>query len=197
MPKLLLASNNLGKIREMHAILQEIDWEILTPADMGIQMEIQEVGSTYAENASLKALSLARRSGILSLGDDSGLEVEALSGAPGLHSRRFLPDPQATDTDRRIYLLEKLAEFPRPWLAHFHCTLALAAPEGVVQLSTGDCWGEIIPQERGDSGFGYDPIFFLPEMGKTMAELTLEEKNQVSHRARALRAAIPALLEIR
>jgi XTP/dITP diphosphohydrolase len=197
MPKLLLASNNLGKIREMHAILQEIDWEILTPADLGIQMEIQEVGSTYAENASLKALSLARRSGILSLGDDSGLEVEALSGAPGLHSRRFSPDPQATDADRRIYLLEKLAEFPRPWRAHFHCTLALAAPEGVVQLSTGDCRGEIIPQERGDSGFGYDPIFFLPEMGRTMAELTLAEKNQVSHRARALRAAIPALLEIR
>jgi XTP/dITP diphosphohydrolase len=93
--------------------------------------------------------------------------------------------------------LEKLAEFPRPWRAHFHCTLALAAQEGVVQLSTGDCRGEIIPQERGDSGFGYDPIFFLPEMGRTMAELTLAEKNQVSHRARALRAAIPALLEIR
>jgi len=196
MPKLLLASNNPGKIQEMHALLQDVSVEIVTPADLGIEMEVKETGHTYAENAARKAVALARESGLLSLGDDSGLEVEALGGAPGLYSHRFSPNPGATDADRRAYLLEQLQGHPQPWRAKFHCTLALATPKGEIHLSEGECLGEIIPEDRGQNGFGYDPIFLITEMGQTMAELSMEEKNQVSHRARAVRAAIPVLLDL-
>lgn len=196
MPKLLLASHNPGKLREMHALLQDFQVEIVTPAVLGIELEVRETGDTYAENAARKALGFARLSGLVSLADDSGLEVEALDGAPGVFSRRFSPNPDATDADRRKYLLEQLRNFPRPWRAKFHCTVALATPQGDVYLCDGECPGEIIPEERGRGGFGYDPIFLLPQLGRTMAELSLEEKNELSHRANAVRAAIPVLLQL-
>lgn len=196
MTKLLLASGNRGKLREFQALLQELDAQLLLPAEIGIELDVAEDGVTYAENAGRKALAYAGQAGLLTLADDSGLEVDALGGAPGLYSARFSPLPHATDADRRARLLSQLQSSPRPWHAHFHCTVALATPSGEMRFTQGDCPGEIIPEERGQNGFGYDPIFYIPSLGKTMAELTMEEKNQLSHRARAVKAAVPHLIEL-
>ena len=198
MNKLLIATTNKGKIRELHATLRvdNLGLQLLTPADIGLNLEVEEDGSTYAENATKKALAFARASGLTSLADDSGLEVDALDGAPGLFSARYSAKPGATDADRRAYLLENLRGKPRPWKARFVATVAIAGPEGSVELAEGTCPGEIIPEERGSGGFGYDPIFFLPELGKTMAELPEETKNHLSHRARAVQAAKPILMSL-
>jgi XTP/dITP diphosphohydrolase len=130
------------------------------------------------------------------MSDDSGLEVEVLSGAPGIFSARYAPRLGATDADRRAYLLQQLSSYPRPWTARFHCTVALASPDGAVHFSEGICQGEIIPQERGMNGFGYDPIFLIPELGRTMAELDMKEKNRLSHRAQAVLAIKPVILSL-
>ena len=194
MKYLLLATNNIGKLREIQAILQGLEIQLLAPKEVGIRLDVVEDGDTYAANAAHKAVAFARASNYLSLADDSGLEVDALDGAPGLHSARFSPQPGATDADRRVLLLQHLQGHPRPWWAHFHCTVALAAPDGWVGFAEGNCPGEIIPVERGYNGFGYDPIFLVVEKGLTMAELEMEEKNKISHRALAVRAAIPLIL---
>ncbi len=191
--KILIASTNPGKLIEIRSILADDKFHLVLPADLRYSLEVVEDGLTYAENASLKAVAHARRSGLLAVADDSGLEVDALDGAPGLHSARYHPRPGASDADRRQYLLQNLAGRQRPWKAHFHCTVALASPRGQVWFAEGDCPGEVIPEERGQNGFGYDPIFWLPERGQTMAELPSEVKNQISHRARALQAALPIL----
>jgi XTP/dITP diphosphohydrolase len=192
--KLLLATNNPGKLREMLALLKDLPVELLTPQQVGLQLKVSEDGITYEENAGRKGLAFAQASGLLTLADDSGLEVDALHGEPGVYSARYLPLPRASDADRRAYLLQKLKGLPRPWRASFHCTVALANPDGDVQFAEGACPGEIIPEERGSDGFGYDPIFLLAESGRTMAELTIEEKNRLSHRARAILAARPLLM---
>ena len=166
------------------------------PSDLGITLEVAEDGQTYAENAARKAAAFAKASGMVALADDSGLEVDALGGQPGLHSHRFTHLPNATDADRRKYLLEQLGDKPRPWTARFRATVAVARPSGEIKLAEGECEGEIIPDERGTNGFGYDPIFFIPELGRTMAELAMDEKNRLSHRARAIRNAIPILKEV-
>ena len=187
--KLLLATNNLGKVEEMSAILARPGLSLVTPAELGINLQVAEDGLTYAENATLKALAFSKASGLIALADDSGLEVDVLDGQPGIHSHRFAPWSSASDADRRRYLLEKLREKPRPWFAHFHATVALASPDGRVGIASGECQGEVIPQERGTNGFGYDPIFFIPAYGRTMAELDLQEKNSISHRANAIKNA--------
>jgi XTP/dITP diphosphohydrolase len=191
--RLLVATNNKGKLGEILSLLAPLQLEIVTPGLLNLHLEVEEHGSTYAENACLKAVAFARMSGLHALADDSGLEVDALDGAPGIHSARFSPLPNATDADRRARLLEQLKKLPRPWKAHFHCTVAIATPAGEVRFTDGDCPGEIIPLERGTNGFGYDPIFLLPQVGRTMAELSMKEKNRLSHRARAIQAAIPIL----
>jgi XTP/dITP diphosphohydrolase len=196
MRKLLLASNNSGKLREMKDLLKDLNLELYTPSDLGIQLQVKETGQTYAENAGKKALTYAQQAGLLSLADDSGLEVALLDGAPGLYSARYAPQPGADDADRRSYLLEQLQGYPLPWLAKFHCTIVVAEPDGQLYFAEGECPGEIIPKERGDDGFGYDPIFLLPEIGFTMAELSLAQKNKLSHRARAVKAIAPLLLEL-
>ncbi len=196
MKRLLLASTNPGKVRVIRLLLHDISVDLVTPAWIGLDLEVAEDGQTYAENAARKALAYARASGLLTLADDSGLEVEALMGAPGLYSARYAPQPNATDADRRAFLLQQLKDHPRPWLAQFRCIVAIAHPSGEVHFAEGICRGEIIPQERGEHGFGYDPIFLLPEYGRTMAELSMEEKNRISHRARAIRAALPRLTEL-
>lgn len=193
MRKLLLASENRGKIKEIHALLADMDLELVTPGGIGLQLDVAEVGSTYAQNAAIKAQAYAQASNLLTLADDSGLEVDVLDGMPGIRSARFSPLPDATDADRREYLLRKLHQHPRPWTARFCCVVALFTPDGPQHLAEGTCPGEIIPQERGTSGFGYDPIFLIPDLGRTMAELAMQEKNQLSHRARAVRASRPAL----
>ena len=193
MLKILLATANRGKLHEIQALLAGLPLRLLIPADLGLSLQVAETGDSYAVNAALKATAFARLAGMLALADDSGLEVDALGGLPGVRSARFSPLPGATDADRRSYLLEQLAGIPRPWTAHFHCTVALAEADGEITYFEGDCPGEIIPAERGTNGFGYDPIFLLPELGHTMAELSTDEKNQLSHRARAIKAAIPTL----
>lgn len=201
MPTLLIASTNIGKLREIEAILgcaseDAQSLRLVLPSQLGILLQVEEDGATYAENAEKKARAYAQASGLVSLADDSGLEISALDGQPGLYSARYAPWPNATDADRRRYLLQNLAAKPRPWMAHFHCTVAIAVPGGKVFFADGDCPGEIIPEERGAGGFGYDPIFYLPELGKTMAELPMQKKNQLSHRARAILAAVPVILRL-
>jgi XTP/dITP diphosphohydrolase len=186
MHKLLIATNNKGKVKELQDLLKEINIDLLTPAQINLNLNVMEDGKTYAENATKKAIAFAQASGLVSLADDSGLEVDALDGAPGLYSARYSPKPDARDSDRRSYLLQNLKDKARPWIAHFHATIAIAIPNGETYLAEGFCEGEIIPEERGTGGFGYDPICLLAELGKTMAELSMDEKNRLSHRARAV-----------
>ncbi|MBV6395883.1 MAG: dITP/XTP pyrophosphatase [Anaerolineales bacterium] len=194
--KLLLATNNKGKLRELRFILARLPLQLIAPAEIGLNLEVEEDGTTYAENASKKAVAFARASGLTCLADDSGLEVDALNGAPGLYSARYSSKPGATDKDRRIFLLQNLADKPQPWTARFRATVAVAGARGSVEWVEGICAGEIIPEERGAGGFGYDPIFFIPELNRTMAELSEETKNRLSHRARAVQAAKPILKRI-
>ncbi|HUE98756.1 MAG TPA: RdgB/HAM1 family non-canonical purine NTP pyrophosphatase [Anaerolineales bacterium] len=191
MKQLLIATNNKGKIKELQDLLKDTGVELITPAKIDLDLDVVEDGNTYAENAAKKAVVFARASGLISLADDSGLEVDALDGAPGLYSARYgSPDSRKlSDAERRAYLIQNLQDKPRPWTARFHATIAVAVPNGETQLAEGFCEGEIIPEERGAGGFGYDPIFQLSELGKTMAELSMDEKNRLSHRARAVMKA--------
>jgi len=196
MAPILIATTNPGKLVEIQDLLP--GFELALPRDLGIELDVEETGATYAENAGLKARAYCQASGLVTLADDSGLEVDALDGQPGLHSARYSPVPGARDPDRRALLLRNLSGHARPWTAHFHCTVAIGVPGPDhtvrrVLFAEGDCYGEIIPAERGSNGFGYDPIFLLPELGVTMAELTREQKNTLSHRARAVIAALPVL----
>jgi XTP/dITP diphosphohydrolase len=191
--KLVVATNNKGKIEEMQALLSGLDLELQTPEQLGLDLRVTEDGASYAENAEKKAVAFARLTDLISLADDSGLEVEALGGAPGLYSARYTGDPNATDAERRALLLKNLEGKPRPWTARFRAAIAIAVPHGSVQVIEGQCPGEIIPEERGSGGFGYDPIFYIPELERTMAELDMHEKNRISHRARAILKARPIL----
>jgi XTP/dITP diphosphohydrolase len=198
---LLLATNNSGKLIEIQAILNEhappdLHIQLITPADLELNLDVEETGSRYEENAALKAVAFCNASGLIALADDSGLEVDVLNGEPGVLSARYSPRPGDTDAGRRTYLLSRLKDQPRPWSAHFHCTVAVAVPQGSLYFHEGQVYGEIIPEERGTNGFGYDPIFLVPELNKTMAELSMAEKNLLSHRARAVRAALPTLISL-
>lgn len=195
MGKVLVATNNRGKVRELAEIFIGLQDALLIPADLGLTLDVAETGGTYAENARLKAAAFARDSGLISIGDDSGLEVDALAGAPGLHSARYA-GPGASDADRRAKLVRELRDVPAPRPARFCCVIAIARPSGEVRVFEGMCAGEIILEERGSNGFGYDPIFYLPEYRRTMAELPPEVKNRISHRARAALAALPYLLSL-
>jgi XTP/dITP diphosphohydrolase len=218
---LLIATNNQGKIRELHELLDDLGIEIVTPAHLNLDLDVVEDGLTYAENAAKKAVAFAQASELVSLADDSGLEVDALHGEPGLYSARYGSGDgeKLSDAGRRAYLLQQLQNKARPWIARFHATIAIAIPRGYVippkehrgggseakdltvtdtkiYLAEGWCEGEIITEERGSGGFGYDPIFLLPELGKTMAELSMDEKNRLSHRARAVMNAKPILVTL-
>lgn len=190
MKKILIATTNLNKLREFQELFSGTGFDLITPSELNIDLTVEEDGNTYEENAAKKALAYLSKSGLITLADDSGLEVDSLDGAPGVHSARYSPLPGATDLDRRMQLLKSLRNKPQPWKAHFHATIAIAYPDRKLAYAAGDCYGEIITEERGVNGFGYDPIFYLPELDKTMAELCNEEKNRISHRALAARAAI-------
>lgn len=181
--RILLATKNPGKLEEMRGLLNGIHGlGLVTPEEIGIDLQVEESGKDYKENAAIKARAYSMASGLPALADDSGLEVEALGGAPGLHSARIAP----LAAERRALLLKMLADKPRPWKARFRSTVALALPSGDLHTAEGDCPGEISPIERGQGGFGYDPIFLVEGQDRTMAELTVAEKNQLSHRARAV-----------
>ena len=193
--KLLIATNNNGKKKEIAALFEGVPIELCFPADLGIDQDVDETGSTYAENAILKAETLGKLSGLLTLADDTGLEVFALDGRPGLHSKRYVSIEGATDADRRAKLLAELADKPKPWLARFVCTVAVAAPGVPNRTFDGEVQGEITTRESGDYGFGYDRIFLIPEVGRTLADLDMPEKNLISHRAMAVKKAITYLLK--
>jgi XTP/dITP diphosphohydrolase len=191
-PRLLLGTGNPGKAREMRALLADAGAELLLPADVGLSLHVEETGHSYAANASHKATVYARTAGFWAIADDTGLEVAALDGSPGLYSAR-LAGAGASDADRRRKLLALLAAIDRPWLARFVCTMALASPERLMATTMGECRGEIVPEARGEGGFGYDPIFLVYGEGKTMAELGADRKNRISHRAQAAQAMLPRL----
>lgn len=191
---LLIGTRNAGKLAELRELLRGAGWELASLADAGVDVDVDETGDTLEANAILKATEYARLAGMAALADDSGLEVDALGGAPGVHSARYA-GAGATDGDRVALLLANLSGKARPWTARFRCVIAIAGPDGgglgggAVELHSGVCKGVIADAPRGDNGFGYDPVFFIPEMGRTMAELSDGEKNAVSHRAAAARRA--------
>lgn len=192
MDALILATRNRGKRREIRAILGDLPLVIRAADEIP---EVAETGATFAENAALKARAAAARYDRWALADDSGLEVDALGGEPGVLSARYGAPAARTDADRNAWLLARLAQLPRePRTARFRAAVAIAAPDGRLWLTEGLCEGVIASHPRGAGGFGYDPLFYLPEFGKTMAELPAGLKNRVSHRARALIAA-RAILE--
>ena len=187
--KLLIATTNSGKKRELISLLSGSNLQLIFPDELGIKMDVEETGSNYAENAILKAEALCKLSGLVTLADDTGLEVAALGGRPGLFSARYSRAVVNSDAGRRTELLKELAQFPQPWLARFVCVAAVAFPGEVTQTFDGEVAGEIIQQERGEYGFGYDRIFLVSGVRKTMAELNLSEKNLYSHRAIAVNKA--------
>jgi XTP/dITP diphosphohydrolase len=183
-------------MQELRALLSDFHFALVTPDDIGPMLAVVEDGRSYRENAEKKAVAFARASGLPALADDSGLEVDVLGGDPGLHSARYLAQPGATDADRRAFLLHNLRDKPQPWRAHFCAAVAISSPNGTTGSAEGECKGWIIPEERGTNGFGYDPIFLVNGTDKTMAELELQDKNRLSHRAQAIANARPILLRL-
>jgi XTP/dITP diphosphohydrolase len=194
--KILFATTNRGKVEEMRALLEESHFELVTLEDVGQRIHVAEDGVTFAANARKKATYVIERTGMITLADDSGLEVDALHGAPGVRSARYAGEP-TDDAANNAKLLRDLAAIdatrsePAPRTARFRCVLALAfpgqAPHYHLHYEEGTCEGEILHAPRGTGGFGYDPLFFIPQLGMSMAELPLDEKNRISHRAQALR----------
>ncbi len=199
-PVLVMATRNRGKIRELRQILADLDLTLLGLADFPNLPEIPEVGESFAANAAIKAQEVARLTGLPALADDSGLEVAALNGRPGVYSARYALDRTApsapSDADNWRKLLDELKDVP--WeqrQARFVCEIALALPDGRLHRARGECAGYIAAFPQGTQGFGYDPVFWVPEYGATMAQLGPEVKNRISHRARAL-AALKKLLQV-
>ncbi len=197
-----MGTSNPGKLEELRALLRDVPFEMVSLAEAGVRQDVEETGSTFEENAALKAETYCRLSGLPVLADDSGLEVDALGGEPGVRSSRYA-GLGATDAQRIEYLLGRLSETPLDGRqARFRCVVAIAwplrqaqgGPADPVELYSGECPGQIIDEPRGAFGFGYDPVVLLPELGKTMAELSPEEKNAVSHRSRAARKAAASLM---
>ena len=192
-PKLLLATNNQDKVREYISLLRNIPFELVTLAEQGINEEVDESGGSLEENARLKATAFSSRSQLPALADDSGLEVDALNGEPGFLSSRYAGE-NTTNAERISYLLSRLKDVPREKRsARFRSVIVIATPEGAVEYCEGECRGVITFSPKGGNGFGYDPIFYLPELGKTMAELTGEQKNEISHRGQAARKSLEVL----
>lgn len=183
--KFVLASHNKGKIKEMQEVLGELGVEVMTPGELGITVDVEELGTTFAENAALKARAIRDASGLPAIGDDSGLCVDWLGGAPGVYSARYggLDDDKA----RYTLLLQNLRGATNRG-AHFHTSIVCAFPNGDELTASGRCDGAIAFAPMGDGGFGYDPVFLLPKKAKTFAQLTEEEKDALSHRGKALRA---------
>jgi XTP/dITP diphosphohydrolase len=195
--KIILATQNQGKIKELQELLMDEDIIVLSLSDIPDWEDVEENGATFAENAAIKARETVRRTGLVALADDSGLEVDALNGAPGVHSARFAGEPKDDErnNDKLLHLLEKIPQDKRT--ARFRCALVVATPSGKEYLTEGTVEGQILTERRGTDGFGYDPIFYLPEYARTMAELNLTEKNRLSHRAQAFRKVIPILKSLK
>ena len=194
--KLFMATHNQGKAAELRNLLADLPVQILTLADFPDEFVIEETGTTFLENALQKAKAAAEFFGLPTLADDSGLEVDALQGQPGVYSARFAGEP-CDDQRNNLKLLQLMQGIPTAQrTASFVSVIAFVTPQGQVFTTEGRCEGIILESLRGTGGFGYDPLFYLPELGKTMAELTLAEKNTVSHRAKALKAMVSELQKL-
>lgn len=195
--QLVLATRNKGKLRELTDLLAPYGFEVLSLDSFPELGEIVEDGATFQENAIIKAAAVAKHTGLLALADDSGLEVDALDGAPGVYSSRFAGEGK-DDLANNRKLLELLAGLPpERRTARFQCVVAIAWPDGSLRTSTGTCEGIIAGSPRGEGGFGYDPLFYVPEYGKTFAELDAAVKNKISHRAKALAGAVDILSKLK
>ncbi len=191
----LVATQNDGKAREYQALLAPLEATLRFPGELGLHLDVVEDGTSYAENARKKAAAYAEAAGMLALADDSGLEVDALGGAPGIHSARYA---EGSDADRVAALLAELQGVPEEQrTARFRCVIVIITPSGDVYEAEGVCEGAITFEPAGGGGFGYDPIFYLPEQERTMAQLSRAEKNRLSHRARAAEAALPILQDLK
>ena len=183
--KVILASKNQHKLTELSAILSQLGFEIALESEYGLDIDVEETGTTFEENSFLKADAVMKASGLPVLADDSGLMVDALDGAPGVYSARY--GHKASDKERTAYLLENMKEVPEERRgAKFVCVITCLFPDGRKIVARGECPGVIARAPHGENGFGYDPVFYLPELGMTYAELPSEQKNAISHRARAL-----------
>jgi XTP/dITP diphosphohydrolase len=184
-PKLLIATNNPDKVSELRGLLGDCGWEVVAPSDLGLTLDVEETGTTYAQNARIKAEAFSRASGLAALADDSGLEVDALDGEPG--AMHHVNSWDGRDQAERIeILLTAMLEVPRSRRsARFRAAIVVVLPDGRVLEEDGVCEGIIATQAAGEGGFGYDPVFVLPERGLTMAELSPAEKNRISHRGLA------------
>ena len=189
--EMLVATQNPGKVEEFRSLLAPLQARICFPSELNLEIDVPEDGSTYTDNARQKALAYMDASGLLTLADDSGLEVDALGGKPGIRSARYA---LGHDADRVVALLEQLRYVPcGQRTARFRCVVVIATPTGKIYDAEGICEGRIAFEPAGQGGFGYDPVFYLPSYDCTMAQLDPEEKNRVSHRARAVDAAVPIL----
>ena len=183
--KVILASKNQHKLTELSAILSQLGFEIALESEYGLDIDVEETGTTFEENSFLKADAVMKASGLPVLADDSGLMVDALDGAPGVYSARY--GHKASDKERTAYLLENMKDVPEERRgAKFVCAITCLFPDGRKIVARGECPGVIARAPHGENGFGYDPVFYLPELGMTYAELPSEQKNAISHRARAL-----------
>ena len=191
--KLVLATSNPHKVRELRRLLACAGWDLVTPADLGLEMDVAEDGASFRENATLKAVAYAQACGLPALADDSGIEVQALAGGPGVYSARF-GGPGLGDRDRMLLLLDRMQGVP--WErrgSRYVCVVVLAWPGGRREAFEGVCHGVVALEPGGTGGFGYDPLFYFPEAGKTIAQMSEQEKDEVSHRGHAVRRAVKGL----
>jgi len=189
----VLATANPGKVSEMREILSDVGFDVVSRDDIGIKIEVEESGHTFFENAMLKAQAICHASGLPAIADDSGLVVSALSGQPGVYSSSY-GGAKLSDSERCAYLLKNMKDMEQRD-AKFVCNIICFFPDGDYISSEGECLGEIISEQRGDNGFGYDPIFKVSGTDKTMAELTSDDKNKISHRGKALNKFVLSLRE--
>ncbi len=194
--KVVLASKNQHKLVEISRILEKLDIQLVLQSELGVDIDVEETGTTFEENSFLKAQAVMQATGLPALADDSGIAVDALNGEPGIYSARYGFDDTLDDWGRLLLLLKNTENVPDGQRqAQFICVITLVTPEGEVIQARGEAHGELLRQAAGQGGFGYDPIFYYPPFGKTFAEVTAEEKNQVSHRAVALKAMYEKLKE--
>lgn len=193
--KVVLASNNANKLREMKAILSPLGWEILSQKEAGVHVEPEENGTTFEENSKIKAQAVMEATGLPAIADDSGIAVDALGGEPGVYSARYGGDACGDDKARNRLLVKNMDAVPEGQrTGRFVSVITMVSPDGTVTAARGELEGEVLREERGAGGFGYDPLFYIPAEGCTMAELTPERKNEISHRAVALQKFVEQLI---
>ena len=194
--KVVLASKNAHKLVEIKQITDKFGFELVLQSELGVDIDVEETGTTFEENSLLKARAVMEATGLPALADDSGIAVDALNGEPGVYSARYGGDPAMSDWDRMMLLLKNTEQVPDGQRqAKFVCVISFITPEGKIIQARGEIHGELTRQPRGENGFGYDPIFYYPPFGKTTAEIPAEQKNQVSHRGNALRIFYEKLKE--